>query len=102
PVESRNSLGDDSQSVRKVWRRHVSLPRLVSQPTGGPVVAVTHGGVLGQLLRHADIGTHARHTPTNACISRFLVRPGRQWDILSWAAADHLSGDCAPVAAKYD
>ncbi|CAE8598350.1 unnamed protein product, partial [Polarella glacialis] len=69
---------------------------------GGPVVAVTHGGVLGQLLRHADIGTHARHTPTNACISRFLVRPGRQWDILSWAAADHLSGDCAPVAAKYD
>lgn len=71
-----------------------------------PVIAVTHGGVLGQLLRHAEESRGGAadvvQPAVNACISRFLVIPGGRWRILSWAETDHLSGEAAPVAADYD
>lgn len=71
-----------------------------------PVIAVTHGGVLGQLLRHAEEGGGGEvdvvQPAVNACISRFLVVPGGRWRILSWAETGHLDGEAAPVAADYN
>lgn len=75
---------------------------------GRPVIAVTHGGVLGQLLRHAvacqgrkdDAGREYTYA-ANACVSRFLVVPGGRWEVMEWACVAHLTGDAAPVAAKY-
>lgn len=71
----------------------------------GLVIAVTHGGVLGQLLRHAEESeaeVSAVTPAANACISRFSVVPGGRWHILSWAETDHLTGEAAPVAADYN
>lgn len=68
------------------------------------VIAVTHGGVLGQLLKHAEFhNNNTRRWPmaANACISRFLVRPGGRWEVLSWADTSHLTGEDAPIAADY-
>ncbi|CAJ1451360.1 unnamed protein product [Effrenium voratum] len=62
------------------------------------VIAVTHGGVLGQLLRNCNAGQAARPAG-NACISRFLVRP--EWKVVDWASTEHLEGDAAPAAADY-
>lgn len=72
---------------------------------GKPLIVITHGGVLGQLLRHAD-GLSDRKMPdrppaTNACISKFLVRPGGSWQVISWADTAHLVGDAAPSSAVY-
>jgi len=76
-------------------------------PEGVPIIAVTHGGVLGQLLRHVEEGQSDEEAmvvepATNACISQFLVVPGGEWRILSWARTDHLSGSSAPASADYD
>jgi len=82
-----------------------------SPDNGVPVIAVTHGGVLGQLLRHAlacqegaegkaDGGTEYERAG-NACVSRFLVVPGERWEVVSWACTLHLGGDTAPIVPKY-
>eukprot|EP00929_Paragymnodinium_shiwhaense_P078724 TRINITY_DN40822_c0_g1_i1.p1 TRINITY_DN40822_c0_g1~~TRINITY_DN40822_c0_g1_i1.p1 ORF type:complete len:348 (-),score=74.02 TRINITY_DN40822_c0_g1_i1:205-1248(-) len=76
-----------------------------------PVIAVTHGGVLGQLLRHAAAQEEQaagqaktwRPAAANACISRFLVNPTTGvWRILSWADTAHLGNELQPMTANYD
>jgi len=71
------------------------------------VVAVTHGGALGQVLKHAVSQLAADEvpataSPTNACISTFYVEPSGRWHIAAWAEADHLTGDAAPLVANYN
>jgi broad specificity phosphatase PhoE len=93
------------------------------------VVVVSHGGVLGQLLRHvlvaqypqdvqeekrlrdaASSPSQVRNTtmtshyprPVNACITRFSIDPTtHEWTILSWADASHLVGEAAPIDTNY-
>lgn len=77
------------------------------------IICVTHGGVLGQLLRHAaeresvDPSENEYKRPANACISKFSIEyndPTAEplWEIASWANTDHLVGDLAPASANYD
>jgi broad specificity phosphatase PhoE len=111
-----------------------SRERLVSggEKTGPPpvLIFVTHGGVLGQLLRHVLAGpstfpeedcwknvdretmdsTNDYSRPGNACISRFAIDTRTAstthnetvWRITSWADTSHLEGDLAPIGANYD
>eukprot|EP00977_Amphora_coffeiformis_P000320 scaffold84_cov163-Amphora_coffeaeformis.AAC.14 len=76
------------------------------------VICVTHGGVMGQLLRHVAETTdrlnneNAFKRPTNASISKFTVEYNDtpvepQWKIKSWADTDHLTGNLAPASANY-
>jgi broad specificity phosphatase PhoE len=86
-----------------------------------PVVVVTHGGVLGQLLRHVLVSqypleTHQEirnvsllediqrkyHRPKNACITRFEIDTvTKEWNITDWANASHLVGEAAPIDTNY-
>jgi len=74
------------------------------------IIIVTHGAVLGQLLRHVLVTQHdeyeqeqeqeqysgadeeyAYHRPVNACITRITICPDTwKWKIVDWANADHL------------
>jgi len=70
-----------------------------------PVIVVTHGGVLGQLLRHAEQRggeAGATYPSPNASISTFMVEPGGKWQLESWADTAHLSGDAAPIMPDYN
>ena len=98
---------------------------LAAPDNGRPVIAVTHGGVLGQLLRHA-VACQQQESEreqgqaegsaegsalsasqveyahaANACVSHFLVAPGGRWEVTKWACTAHLQGDAAPIAPKY-
>jgi probable phosphoglycerate mutase len=86
-----------------------------------PFVVVTHGGVLGQLLRHVLVAQYPldeqekiRHDlqtssnlsnyprPRNACITHFSINPAtKSWEIVTWADISHLAGDAAPLDANY-
>lgn len=98
----------DGESMDAVRQRAVAFLEEAcreSVTSGRPVIAVTHGGVLGQLLRHAegdDKDAPERPRAANACISRFLVQPGMRWKLMSWCETDHLDGDSAPMVANYD
>ncbi|CAB9502335.1 Probable phosphoglycerate mutase GpmB [Seminavis robusta] len=115
--------GESMEQVR--WRVVNFINRIVVQQqaaaddTDAPViVCVTHGGVLGQLLRHVVAQAQDEHQqhyarPGNACISRFALEilqeedenespPTIQWSIESWADTAHLQGELAPVSADYD
>lgn len=92
--------GESMEEVRQ--RAALCIEEACRASTCGLVIAVTHGGVLGQLLRHSEPNSQEpRATPTNACISRFRVQPGGGWKVLSWATSDHLTGDASPAAADY-
>ena len=76
------------------------------------IIIVTHGAVLGQLLRHVLVSQHDHddgqeqeqysgddsdeeesvyHRPVNACITRITICPETwHWKIVDWANADHL------------
>lgn len=104
---SRPVMG--GESMDDVRRRVVACLAEACRNTAPdvPVIAVTHGGVLGQLLRHAEQGLSDEEAmviepATNACISSFLVAPSGEWRILSWARTDHLSGNSAPASVDYD
>ncbi|CAK9064499.1 Phosphoglycerate mutase-like protein 4 [Durusdinium trenchii] len=93
--------GESMEDVRKraVLCLEEACTSLASEDV---VIAVTHGGVLGQLLRHSQNGATMVSKPGNACISRFAVDPGHNWEVLDWASVDHLVGeDLAPAAADY-
>ncbi|CAE6964329.1 PAT02 [Symbiodinium sp. CCMP2592] len=92
--------GESMEEVRQ--RAALCIEEACQASPCGLVIAVTHGGVLGQLLRHSEPNSQEpRATPTNACISRFRVQPGGGWKVLSWASSDHLKGDASPAAADY-
>eukprot|EP00435_Cladocopium_sp_Y103_P013852 s4721_g3.t1 len=97
--QQRISGGESMEEVR------LRAVQCLEEADPGPervVIEVTHGGVLGQLLRHAVQNSGQQvPKPGNACISRFLVRPGGPWEVVDWALTHHLEGDLAPAAADY-
>lgn len=82
-----------------------------------PIVCVTHGGVLGQLLRHVvqsqpntSVSPPEYDKPGNACLSKFLLHVNHnkdhktddiQWTLDTWADTLHLEGALAPVSSDY-
>lgn len=133
--DARQTLSGDGESMEQLRRRAVDcIHQAMDQTTTanietGPsplLIFVTHGGVLGQLLRHvvggpstlesevlaANAQTSGTTTatkyarPVNACISRFEIVASssidRSWRISSWADTSHLQGDLAPIGANYD
>lgn len=102
-----------------------STKSVYSEEAHDILIAVTHGGVLGQLLRHvASAQYHDRgegaiqdenskpdkerhqtnyHKPQNACITRMAVDPASSlWSIKSWASVAHLSGTSVePIDTNY-
>jgi broad specificity phosphatase PhoE len=121
------------ESMEDVRVRAVScLENLVLQAKDGgtsPIIAVTHGGVLGQLLRHVVIAQYddddvdpklqqqyqqqqasattksSYHRPQNACITKFMIHPlTRNWTIDQWADISHLMGDddTKPIDTNYN
>ena len=76
------------------------------------IICVTHGGVIGQLLRHVAETTDRFDNeimykpPANASISTFAIEHDGtisepQWKIKSWANTDHLTSELAPASANY-
>ena len=86
-----------------------------------PIVVVSHGGLLAQLLRHVVVAQYPQdrqdairndpasrdkllkyHRPKNACITHFSIDPRTNlWEIEKWADISHLKGDAAPLDANY-
>jgi 2,3-bisphosphoglycerate-dependent phosphoglycerate mutase len=126
-TETAISNGESMEQVRsrvvdcieKLIKTSMSTNQPDFQPE--PVVLVTHGGVLGQLLRHVLVtqypldkqevirsfttpnDTQAKyHRPKNACITRFGINPlTMEWTITNWANIDHLVGDAVPMDTNY-
>mmetsp|Transcript_50722 Transcript_50722/g.94790 ORF Transcript_50722/g.94790 Transcript_50722/m.94790 type:complete len:255 (+) Transcript_50722:34-798(+) len=104
PVDvTKHCISGGGESMEHVRARATRcIEEACAASSCGLIIAVTHGGVLGQLLRHSEpSSTPPRPKPTNACISRFRVRPEGQWEVLSWSSSTHLSGDAAPAEAEY-
>ena len=119
-AETPLTKGESMEQLR--WRvvtfiNTLALQQDAKNEDNQPILIVTHGGVLGQLLRHV-VQTNQKDTtttyqrPGNACISRFWLdftttttttSPNDpQWSIESWADTSHLTGDLAPIAVDYD
>ncbi|KAG7373887.1 phosphoglyceromutase [Nitzschia inconspicua] len=108
-------LGGESMEDLRL-RAATCLEGLIAGPNDDsqqpPVIVVTHGGVLGQLLRHALVAQYPLdqqesirkrstsvevqkkyHRPKNACITKFdiTVNPEtKEWTIIDWANDGHL------------
>jgi len=111
PEEVAARVIEGGESMLDVRQRAVAcLEEACRQATDAgrsTVVVVTHGGVLGQLLKHAVVQRAAGDvpstaTPANACISTFAMQPGGCWRIVAWAEVDHLTGEATPLAANYN
>lgn len=101
--------GESMEQVR--WRVVNAIHHLAihNNKSDAPILCVTHGGVLGQILRHAaaeDETANQYARPGNACISRFSLdlssSASPKWSIESWADTSHLLGDLSPIGADYD
>ncbi len=83
------------ESVREVYERVAArFEDLARMHAGARVLVVTHGGVLDVLYRHArglPLGAPRDFALPNAGINRLEYRRG-QWQVLQWAAVDHLQG----------
>lgn len=118
PRDTMLPIGGGGESMEDVRIRAVKAVEeacsgMVQQPADVPVILVTHGGVLGQLLRHICeqgngtkhgilMNEYGNHPPANGSISRFKVVPGGRWEIVTWADITHLSGDSAPLPTNYN
>ncbi|KAG7349874.1 phosphoglyceromutase [Nitzschia inconspicua] len=115
--------GESMEDVR--LRAATCLEGLIDGPNDDSqqpsVIVVTHGGVLGQLLRHALVAQYPSdqqesirerttsaevqrkyHRPKNACITKFDINPEtKEWTITDWANDSHLIGDAAPIDTNY-
>jgi 2,3-bisphosphoglycerate-dependent phosphoglycerate mutase len=131
-VSSKHSKATVSagESMEQVRLRVVDLvERIIKTSDSGskegvppdPIVIVTHGGVLGQLLRHVLVAQYPLeeqeeirscttssdiqakyHRPKNACVTRFNINPlTMEWTISNWANIDHLVGDAVPMDTNY-
>jgi probable phosphoglycerate mutase len=112
--DASQCLTQGGESMDQVRRRAVQfIEDAVCQTktnSAGPVICVTHGGVLGQLLRHvAEVGDQPNNMeeyirPANACISRFAIHKyTKRWEISMWADTSHLVGDdVVPTETNYD
>ena len=102
----------EGESMEEVRLRVVSKIEEICKSTNQESVMVaTHGGILGQLLRHVaqqkhghgtEMEEYASRRPANGCISIFSVGNDGRWEIIDWAQDDHLVDDAAPVSTNYD
>jgi broad specificity phosphatase PhoE len=113
-------IEDNGESMEDVRIRIESyLENIVygEKDTDDAIIIVTHGAVLGQLLRHIVVSQHdddsaaadisvdggsenndeqqqqqnQYHRPQNACITRITICPNTwKWTLIDWANADHL------------
>ena len=116
-------IEDNGESMEDVRMRIESyLENIVyggKDDTDDAIIIVTHGAVLGQLLRHIVVSQHdddddgsatelsidggsenndeqqqqqnQYHRPQNACITRITICPNTwKWTIIDWANADHF------------
>jgi 2,3-bisphosphoglycerate-dependent phosphoglycerate mutase len=81
-------------------RVRAGIGRIVSAHTGGRVVAVLHGGVVGQVLASAAKAGHgfAMNGAENGSISEIVVEADGAWRIRRFNDTAHL--DLAPVHAS--
>eukprot|EP00640_Fibrocapsa_japonica_P003759 CAMPEP_0113944804 /NCGR_PEP_ID=MMETSP1339-20121228/36905_1 /TAXON_ID=94617 /ORGANISM="Fibrocapsa japonica" /LENGTH=295 /DNA_ID=CAMNT_0000950125 /DNA_START=126 /DNA_END=1013 /DNA_ORIENTATION=+ /assembly_acc=CAM_ASM_000762 len=110
--ETKIAQGESMEDVRKrVVTFLEEACREVDSPLNCPVICATHGGVLGQLLRHvAEHGNSPEpiltlcgdNHPQNGSITRFSVVPGEPWEIIEWAETKHLTGEAQPVRTDYN
>lgn len=129
-LDDANIALTQGESMEQVRRRLVGaihklvLATMQENEDHTPVICVTHGGALGQLLRHVvrqatpeDSVDYNR--PANACVSIFSLEASNwndslainntcsdylhvRWSIETWADTSHLTGDLAPIGADYD
>eukprot|EP00587_Corethron_hystrix_P006825 CAMPEP_0113303422 /NCGR_PEP_ID=MMETSP0010_2-20120614/3847_1 /TAXON_ID=216773 ORGANISM="Corethron hystrix, Strain 308" /NCGR_SAMPLE_ID=MMETSP0010_2 /ASSEMBLY_ACC=CAM_ASM_000155 /LENGTH=285 /DNA_ID=CAMNT_0000157421 /DNA_START=173 /DNA_END=1030 /DNA_ORIENTATION=- /assembly_acc=CAM_ASM_000155 len=113
-TDAAKHISGNGESMDDVRQRSVAcIENLIEQAPDdeSTIVVVTHGGVLGQLLRHATMQNKfsgnchfVYRKAQNACISHFTVsmtESGGKWDIVTWADTSHLVGDAKPISAQY-
>lgn len=83
----------EAETLQEFHQRSVdAVTRIVQRHAGGPLIIVTHGGVLDCLYREAtDMPIEAERDfgIVNAAINR-LRWDGRRFSLLQWADAAHL------------
>lgn len=73
-------------------RLRAGIERIVAERAGGHVVAVVHGGVIGQLIAMATGAAGlAFSTADNASISELVVMPNGVWRVRRYNDATHLA-----------
>lgn len=86
------------ESIRQKHERAVRFMRqLVERHAGQTVVAVTHGGILDSVFRHAvglPLTVPRRWGLYNASLNTFSHENGK-WILTGWADIVHLRGTCA-------
>lgn len=96
PIEGGESLGQFQARIL------ATVEDLAQRHSGERILAVTHGGVLDIVWRHASNVALDGPRPVpllNASINRIGIE-GRQWQVLDWADISHLeeesAGDIVP------
>lgn len=84
-------------------RTRDGIERIVdATPGGATVVAVVHGGVVGELCRQAtDSGAFAFTHADNGSLSRLVVFPDGRWRVRSFNETGHLATAAARSAAEH-
>lgn len=86
PLEAGESLGQFQSRIL------ATVEDLAQRHSGERVLAITHGGVLDIIWRHATGVSLDAHRPVpllNASINRIGIE-GRQWQVLDWGDVSHL------------
>lgn len=94
----RDYLVDDvipgGESIRQRFERiTAAISDIATRHPGGCVLAVSHGGPLGDCYHRAvgkDVGARLRIDLFNASINRIRV-DGDHWSVDSWAQIEHLA-----------
>lgn len=85
-----------SESLAEFHRRSVTaVESIAARHPGETVAIVTHGGVLGAILRETlgmAIHTRRNFSLDNACIAMFRRWPD-YWYLLRWGLVDHLPAE---------
>ncbi len=81
------------ESSRQFMQRCVScLTHLAEQNAGEKILVVTHGGVLGNLLKHTlgiSLQQARRFRALNTCFNWFVYEKG-EWLLHTWGEVQHL------------
>src|SRR5690606_23583522 len=91
PIEGGESLGQFQARIL------ATVEDLAQRHSGERILAVTHGGVLDIIWRHASSVALDGPRPVpllNASINRIGIE-GRQWQVLDWADISHLEQESA-------
>ncbi|MVW71630.1 histidine phosphatase family protein [Bordetella sp. 15P40C-2] len=89
PIEGGESLGQFQSRVL------ATVHDLAQRHDNERILAVTHGGVLDIIWRHANGVALDAHRPVpllNASINRIAIE-GRKWQVLDWGDVSHLEAE---------